>query len=153
MDKAGLEERARSLIEDLLHKTSVFLVDFSVRGSRGSHAVDVFLESDDSLGVDLLAQLSREIGFVMDTQDIMPGPYTLNVSSPGADRSLRIPRQYRKHLGKDLRVHYRKDENSMTEVCGRLLAADDSVIQIQHQVGKVNIRFEDILWAKVQLPW
>ncbi|MCY4001762.1 MAG: ribosome maturation factor RimP [Bacteroidetes bacterium] len=153
MDKAGLEERARSLIEDLLHTTPVFLVDFSVRGSRGSHAVDVFVESDDSLGVDRLAQLSREIGFVMDTQDVMPGPYTLNVSSPGADRSLQIPRQYRKHLGRDLRVHYRKDDQSMTEICGRLLDADDSAIQIQRQTGKINIKFEDILWAKVQLPW
>jgi len=153
MDTVGFEGHVRSLVEDLLSNGPVFLVDLSVRGSRGSHAVDVFVESDDSLGVDLLAKLSREIGFLMDAGDVMPGPYTLNVSSPDANRSLRVPRQYRKHVGRDLRVHYRKDEQSSTEVQGSLVNAQDSSIQIQNDTLEVEILFEDILWAKVQLPW
>ncbi|MCY4172327.1 MAG: ribosome maturation factor RimP [Bacteroidetes bacterium] len=153
METVGFEEHVRSLVEDLLSKGPVYLVDLSVRGSRGSHAVDVFVESDDSLNVDLLAELSREIGFLMETTDIMPGPYTLNVSSPGADRSLKIPRQYRKHLGRELRVHYRRDEESFTEVQGKLVDAQDSLIHIQNGKSEVEIPFEDILWAKVQLPW
>ncbi len=153
METIGFEGRVRTLVEDLLNNGPVFLVDLCVRGSRGSHAVDVFVESDDTLGVDLLAQISREIGFLMDTEEVMPGAYTLNVSSPGADRSLQIPRQYQKHLGRDLRVHYRKDKDSSTEVHGKLVGAQGSFIQIQNGNSQVEILFEDILWAKVQLPW
>ncbi|MCY4159216.1 MAG: ribosome maturation factor RimP [Bacteroidetes bacterium] len=153
MDSVGLEERVRPLIEEILDTGPIFLVDFSVRGSRGSHAVDIFIESDHALGVNQLAELSREIGFLLDTGDIMPGPYTLNVSTPGADRPLRLPRQYRKHLGRTLRVHYRKNEDACTEICGELIVAEDSSIQIQNGKRAIEILHDDIQWAKVQLPW
>ena len=153
MNTSGLEERVRACVEDLLKNGPVFLVDFSVRGSMGSHAVDVFVESDDTFGVNQIAKLSREIGFILDTEDIMPGPYTLNVSTPGANRPLSKIRQYRKHLGRNLRVHYRKQEGRYTEICGELLSVEKSSIEIQHGKGTLNILHADIQWAKVQLPW
>lgn len=153
MNTSGLEAQVRAFVEDLLKKGPIFLVDFSVRGSMGSHAVDVFVESDDTLGVNQIAELSREIGFILDTEDIMPGTYTLNVSTPGADRPLRKIRQYRKHLGRNLRVHYRKREDAYTEVCGKLLSVEEASIEIHHEKGTVKIPLADIEWAKVPLPW
>jgi len=153
MDSVGLEARVRTLVEGVLNTGPIFLVDFSVRGSRGSHAIDIFIESDYALGINQIAALSREIGFLLDTEDVMPGSYTLNVSTPGADRPLQIPRQYRKHVGRTIRVHYRKLEDAYTEVCGELIAADESFIQIQNGKGAIEIPHDDIQWAKVQLPW
>ena len=141
------------LVEGVLQGSSIYLVEFSVRGTLGSHAVDVFVESDEDLGADNLVELSREIGFILDVEDIMPGPYTLNVSTPDANRPLRLPRQYHKHIGRNLRVHYRKQEDVFTEVCGRLLSAEDTAIQIQNGKAAVKILHDDIQWAKVQLPW
>ncbi len=153
METPGLETRVRPLVEGMLKAGPVFLVEFSVRGTRGSHAIDIFVESDDSLGADELAELSREVGFLLDTEDIMPGPYVLNVSTPGADRPLRQLRQYQKHLGRDLRVHYRESEDTFTEICGELLAAEESLIRIQNGKEVTEIRHDSIQWAKVQLPW
>lgn len=153
MDTVGLEERVQALVEGVLEGGPIFLVEFSVRGSKGSHAVNVFVESDEDLGVNQLVELSREIGFVLDVKDIMPGRYTLNVSTPDATRTLRLLRQYRKHIGRNLRVHYRKQEDAFTEVCGELLSVQESSIQIQNGKGAVKILHEDIRWAKVQLPW
>ena len=152
-DKVGLTDIVRNLVEKLLEGSPVFLVDFSVRGSKGSHAVDIFVESDETLDVNQLAELSRRIGFTLDIEDALPGRYTLNVSSPGADRPLRLLRQYHKHLGRNLRVHYRKEEDVSTEIQGELLAVHDSSIEIQNGGGAVEIQHEDIHWAKVRLPW
>ncbi len=153
MDMLGLEERVQTLVEGVLKEGPVFLVEFSVRGSKGSQAVNIFVESDEDLGVDQLVELSSEIGFVLDVEDVMPGRYTLNVSTPDATRPLRLLRQYRKHIGRDLRVHYRKHEDTFTEVCGELLSVQESTIQIQNGKGAVQILHEDIQWAKVRLPW
>ena len=153
MTEAPIEKRARELVEDLLGQGPVYLVDIAVRGTRGSHAVDVFLESDDTLGVDMLADLSRELEFLLDTEKLIPGPYTLRVSSPGADRPLRLPRQYSKHLGRSLRVHYQAEPGRNREICGLLTRADPSGIGVQTNGRTADISFEDILWAKVQLPW
>ena len=153
MDHEPVVIRVRTLVEDLLADGPIYIVDLAVRGTRGSYAVDLFLESDDSLGVDTLAELSREVGFLLDTEEVMPGPYNLRVSSPGADRPLRLPRQYRKHVGRQLRVHYQVEPGRNTEVCGKLLRAHESGIDVKVNGQNAGIDFESILWAKVQLPW
>ncbi len=153
MNTVALEERVCALIENMLEDGPIFLVEFSVRGTQGSYVIDVFVESDDALGVNKLAELNREIGFVLDAEGIMPGHYTLNVSTPGAKRPLRLPRQYRKHLGRKLRVHYRKQDDAFTETCGELIAVGESSIQIQNGTQSAEILHSDIQWAKIQLPW
>lgn len=129
------------------------MVDLCVRGTKGSHAVDLFVESDEAFGADNLADLSREVGFVLDTEDLIPGRYTLTVSTPGADRPLRLPRQYRKHVGRKLRVHFRKASGEFREICGTLLDASRQAIHVEAAEQVEVISFSDIEWAKVQLPW
>ena len=153
MNTVALEERVCTLLENMLKGGPVFLVEFSVRGTQGSHVIDIFVESDNALGVNQLAELNREIGFILDTEDIMPGRYTLNVSTPGVKRPLRLPRQYRIHVGRKLRVHYRKENDAFTETCGELVAVEESYIQIQNGTRSAEIPHGDIQWAKVVLPW
>ena len=148
-------DRVRGLVEEVLAGTPHFIVEFDVRGARGSQAVDVFLDSDDALGVGTLAQISREIGFLLDTEAALPGRYRLNVSSPGVDRPLKLPRQYRKNVGRRLRVHYRKPGGEgYTETLGDLVEADDEAVEVVLSgAERRRIPYDDILWAKVQLPW
>ena len=148
-------ERVRRLVEEVLAGTPHFIVECDVRGAAGSQAVDVFLDSDEALGVDTLAQINREIGFLLDTEDVLRGRYRLNVSSPGVDRPLKLPRQYRKNIGRRLRVHHRKpDGHSNTDTLGDLVDADDEAIDVAvSDAEHRRIRYDDILWAKVQLPW
>jgi len=148
-----LKDRVAALVDDILADGPCFLVEVAVRGSAGSHAVDIFVESDDVLDAHRLGQISREVGYALDTDDVIPGRYMLNVSSPGAKRPLRLPRQYRKMVGRDLRVHYRKEDGNYTEVTGRLAAASSEQITLSVQAETLGIRYNDILWAKVQLPW
>ena len=147
--------RAQGLVEEVLADTPHFLVAFEVRGAPGSQAVDVFIDSDDALGADTLAQISREIAFLFDTEDVIAGRYRLNVSSPGVDRPLKLPRQYKKNVVRMLRVHYHKPSgDGYTEVLGKLAAADDEGIDVAAAGGqRRRIHYGDILWAKVQLPW
>lgn len=148
-----LQDRVTALVQGVLDGGPCFAVEIVVRGSMGSHAVDVFVESDAVLDVKTLAKISREVGFGLDLEDVMPGPYTLNVSSPGTDRPLRLPRQYRKMVGRALRVHYRLPDSKYTEVVGTLEEVDVEGITVAARKSPLSIQFSDILWAKVQLPW
>ncbi len=148
-------ERVRVLIEEVLEGTPHFVVELDVRGAPGSQAVDLFLDSDEALGVGMLAQIHRQIGFLLDTEEVLAGRYRLNVSSPGVDRPLKLPRQYRKNVGRKLRVHYRKPEgDGYTETLGDLVDADDEAVELALSAAeRRRIPYSDILWAKVQLPW
>ena len=145
----------RKLVEEVLSDSSTFIVDLDVRGTRGSQVVNIFVDSDSGMGVDDLARISREIGFLLDTEDVFPDRYSLNVSSPGLDKPLAMPRQYKKNIGRQLRVHFRKEDGTGNmEVAGTLVGVDDDAIRLEAaDVDSLRIPFENIIWAKVQLPW
>lgn len=147
--------RVRGFVDDVVAGTPHFVVELDVRGAPGSRAVDVFLDSDDGLGVDTLAEISRSIAFLLDTEDVIAGRYRLTVSSPGLDRPLRLPRQYRKNVGRKLRVHHRKPGgDGNTDTLGNLVEADDEAVEVAlSDAERRRIPYDDILWAKVQLPW
>jgi len=148
-------EKVRAIVEEILADTPDYLVDLAVRGTAGSQAVDVFIDSDVELPVGRLADINREVGFLLETEDILSGSFRLNVSSPGLDKPLRLPRQYRKNTGRMLRVHFQKpDGTGFTEISGSLEEATEKGIRVRFARGQERrIAYTDILWAKVQLPW
>lgn len=147
--------RLRELVEEVIGGSPIFLIDVQVRGNRGSRVVEIFVDSDEDLGVDELARISREVEFLLDLEELIAGRYSLNVSSPGLDKPLSVPRQYKKNIGRELRVHYRKQDGSgNTEVEGTVRHATDEAIDIERAENDlVHIPLDDIIWAKVQLPW
>ena len=154
-DQDETTARVVELVEEVIEGSPVFVVEAEVRGTRGSRVVEVYVDSDEGLDVDELARISREVGFLLDMEDVILGRYNLNVSSPGLDRPLVLPRQYVKNVGRTLRVHYAKaDGSGNTEVTGELLAADDQGIEVRADESDVrSIPFDAIIWAKLQLPW
>jgi ribosome maturation factor RimP len=149
-----LVDRVRALVNEVLVHTPHFVVELDVRGARGSQVVEVFIDSDEELDVDEVARVSREVGFLLDTEDLFPSRYHLNVSTPGVDRPLRLPRQYAKNVGRTLQVHYARDAEHNTEVVGTLTAAGEDGIDIALDDDETkHIPYHAIHWAKVQLPW
>lgn len=149
-----LESRLRDIVEEVLGASPLYLVDLNVRGRKGSQVIDVFIDSDTDLDVEMLAEVSRELGFLLDTEDLIKGSYSLNVSSPGVDRPLSLPRQYKKNVGRKLKVKRRTAEDSSETIMGQLVSASEESIELDvDRKGRVHISYADIMEAKVQLPW
>ncbi|HET6566814.1 MAG TPA: ribosome maturation factor RimP [Rhodothermales bacterium] len=150
----GLETRVRRIVEEVIQGTPLFLVDLDIRGRKGSQVVDVFIDSDEKLDVEELARVSREVGFLLDAEDVMQGHYSLNVSSPGLNRPLSLPRQYRKNVGRTLEVRYRNEDGANVTAIGTLSSVTDNEIELSTDLeGVLRIPYADVVEAKVQLPW
>jgi len=151
-----LQEQVHTILDDVLASyPSYYLVELDVRGAPGSQVVDVYIDGDDDVGLDELAEISREVSFALDVEDPFPNKFNLNVSTPGVERPLRLHRQYKKNTGRTLQVHYEKVNGSgNTEVTGELTNVTDTTITITaDQDAPVDIPLDHILWAKVRLPW
>ncbi len=150
--------RVRTLAEEVLEGTGLFVVDVAVRGAEGRRVVEVFVDGPAGAGIEELAETSRRLSFALDTEDAIPGSYRLDVSSPGADRPLKDPRQYPRLVGKTLRISYMADADDPGEevtLTGILKAADDQglTVEVNGRPDEVRVDHAAIRDARVVLPW
>lgn len=152
-DIAGPQARVREIVEEVIKGTPMYVIDVAVHGHMGTYVVNVYLESEDVLDVAALTRINRELGFRLDEDGAVGEKYALNVSSPGVDRPLVDPRQYRKNIGRELLVKFNQ-EDGVASVRGELTAANDVEIELRVRPDQIlSIPFERIISAKVQLPW
>lgn len=148
-----IADHVRDLTEEILAGTRYFLVDIEVRGHKGTRVVEVYVDSAEDFGHDDLAVISKEIGFLLDIEDIIDGSYKLEVSSPGIKRPLTMPQQYQKNVGRTLRVRYRSNGDEEI-VVGDLLNATDEDVELELASGeRLELTYDLITQARIELPW
>lgn len=151
-DTHDLASRVRTLAEEAADQAGLFVVEVQVRGHQGSRIVEVFVDSEEGAGIDAIASTSRQLAFLLDTEDIVKGRYQLNVSSPGADRPLTEPRQFPRHVGRTLEVVLGPDD-AARRVTGTLRGVSDTGLDLEADGEASHIAFADLTEARVKLPW
>ena len=122
MGGAAARARVVEAIEPAVMRAGFDLEDVTVVRAGSRSLLRVVVDRDGGVDLDAVAEASRVVGEVLDARDdAMPGPYVLEVTSPGVDRPLTAPRHWRRALGRLVRV--------VTEggavLTGRVVAADD----------------------------
>jgi len=92
------------MVESLIEKEEIFLVDVNVKGKSGNQKIQVFMDGDYAIDVDECSKISRKLADKLEERNIIEGRYVIEVSSPGIDRPLKFSRQYPKHIGRELEV-------------------------------------------------
>jgi ribosome maturation factor RimP len=147
-------EELRAAAEACAARKGVHLIDLVVRGTRGRAVVEAFIDAEQGVTSDVCADVSREITEVIERSDWLTGSYRLDVSSPGIERPLRFPWQYRKHIGRILTVTCRTAEGT-AQKSGTLVSTDDACIVLDPGKGKAaeTILFDALMEAMVKAPW
>ena len=89
-----LPGRLMALAEPVAAEQGIDLVDVEVKGPRNRRVVRLVADAEGGLDIDRIAELSRAVGDAID--DVVPGTYTLEVTSPGTDRPLRRLRDFQR---------------------------------------------------------
>jgi ribosome maturation factor RimP len=155
-DDETLPARVRDLAVPLAEQLEVDLVDVEIVGQPGRRVVKLVADSLDpteGLDVDRIAKLSRQVGAALDEVDLVPGAYTLEVTSPGATRPLRRPRDFARNLGREVVVTRLEEHGEPREVRGEVAGVDDDAVTIRAGDEEVAVRFDAIDHGKVVLPW
>ena len=161
MQMQGFEE-AENTMRELVATNfpDVFVVELSF--ARGPKSVLSFLvDTDEGITIDKCARISRKLSAWLEETDPFDFPFSLEVSSPGLSRGLKIPRQYHKNVGRRLKV---KTVEGAT-VVGVLEAADDAGITLLPDAPKkpkkkdtlenthIVLAFDAIQEAKIEISF
>lgn len=118
-------ERVRSLVEPIARDLELDLYDLEQRGGTIRVTLDTPPGSEGGVDLDKLALATRLVSRELDHEDPVPGRYTLEVTSPGVERTLRLPAHFQREIGKTLNIRLADVGSDQRRVEGVLVAADD----------------------------
>lgn len=149
---AGIVEQVRAAAARV---ASTYGLDiFDVQFRREAHGMVLRVQLDrpgpaateaDCVGVADCASVSRDLSAVLDVEDLVPGAYTLEVSSPGLDRPLRDRADFVRFAGRLAKVVAREAVDGRTFVRGRLAGVDGDAVVIdgedhrQHRIPLTSV--------------
>ena len=137
------------IVKDTLEGTEKYLVNMRI---TPDNRIFVDIDGDNGINIDDCIELSRTIENKLNREE---EDFELNVSSAGAEAPLKMPRQYRRHIGRMLSVVPFEGE----AVQGTLLEADEEQFVIKTKGQKkvapqeLTFRYDNVKTVKVVLPF
>jgi ribosome maturation factor RimP len=140
-------ERVREIAERVAASSGLEIVEIEFLGGGKARMLRVFLDKP-AAGTDPLAgvthedcaNFSRELGTILDVEDVMPGSYTLEVSSPGLDRKLIKPADFNRFTGSRLKLTTRQPVDNNRHFEGRLESFEDGRLTLDLSVASHKSR-------------
>lgn len=153
---SSVADRLWEAIEPYVAAEGVELDDLEVLngGQLVRVTVDVMeARATDPLGVDVIAELSRGIGRLMDKEDPFQGSYTLEVSSPGLERKLRRVRHYEKSIGRTIKAKTFAEVEGTKTHTGTLVTVQDGSFVVEVGGSNRRITYGDVSSARTVFVW
>ncbi|NOZ57285.1 MAG: ribosome maturation factor RimP [Calditrichaeota bacterium] len=143
-------EVVRGLVEPLLEREGVDLVDLELKGAPGRQVLRVFVDVDGGITIDQCVLLSRKISDLLDRKDPIPGKYRLEVSSPGVDRPLTRPRDFQRNIGREVKVDVRRGE-AVEQVTGKIVSVGEENLALDVKGEEVLLEWTAVVKGKIQV--
>ena len=137
------------IVENYL-SSDLILMDIS-ENTRGN-IIRVVIDAERPVTLDDTTNLSKKLrnDDEMDTQ--FPGGFRLEVTTPGLDKALESPFQFRKNIDRELKVTFSNGDATQT-ITGTLIDANDTCVCIKESGQEFSLRYDQINSAKVQISF
>lgn len=152
-DLAALRSRLRGLVEPIVTQEGLDLEDLTVSPAGRRYVVRITVDADGGVGHDELSDVSRQISTSLDEAErtegeLTPDSYTLELSSPGVDRPLILPRHWRRNVGRLVKV--KVGERLLT---GRITTASETGISLDVNGRGQDVAFDELGPGRVQVEF
>lgn len=134
---SGFPHHIEEMIRQEAEQRGMVLLELRRRGQRNTAVVEVIVDSEQGVLLDNLTELSRWVGDLLDQhEDAIAGRYRLEVSSAGLDRPLQFDWQYRKNVGRLLKLQYADAEGAIRTEIFRLAEATAAALTLTRRAGR-----------------
>jgi ribosome maturation factor RimP len=155
----SVADRVRDLVLPLLDDRHLDLYDVEMQGPVLRVVVDNPPGSGGGLDLDVLADATRAVSRALDEADPITGRYTLEVTSPGLERTLRRPEHFERAVGETVKIRTVDGVSDERRVEGQLVSADDSGVVVRTGAAEdgtaveQRLAYDDIERARTVFEW
>ena len=150
-------EKIREIAERVAASEGLEVLEVEFRGGRHG-LLRIYIDKPAGVNHHDCEVVSRQVGTILDVEDLIPYSYTLEVSSPGAERKLTRPADFERFAGKLAKVQVKEPLPGEPAGCrrfqGRIAAFRDGVLTLDLVEGRaVQVAWENVERANLVLEW
>jgi len=137
-------------------RTNRLLYDIEYTGGIVRIVVDTQPGGPAGVSLENIALITRLVSREFDHSDPVPGRYTLEVTSPGLERTLRLPRHFVREVGKTIAVRLSSALDGQRRIQGDLVSASEDTIVVRladNALTEVTIPLSIVERAKTVFQW
>ncbi len=138
-------EKVREIVERVARSSGLEVVEVELRGGGKARMLRLVIDKPGGVTHDDCANLSREVGTILDVEDVIPGAeYTLEVSSPGLDRKLTKAADFERFAGSRVKLTTRNPIVGERHFEGKLegFAEGKLMLDLSSAKGKSKAKIE-----------
>lgn len=139
---------AEPLVRPVIEGEGLELVDVTFGRESGRRILRLTVDKEGGVDLDTISQISQKVSRRLDLEGFEPGPYALEVTTPGIERSLRRPQDFRRAVGQRVRV---RTGDGVLE--GELRAAEDDEIRIAAPDDEHRVAIHEVAAATTVVDW
>jgi len=139
-----IEEVLKQGLLPLIEEEGLELVELDLLGKAPRYILRIFVDKVGGVNVEECAALSRKISDYLDTEDLIKGSYTLEVSSPGLERPLLNLDDFRRKVGEKVRVNLKSPVDEKEEIKGEIVEVRENEIVVALEDSAVTIPWDKI---------
>ena len=147
--KNSIENAVLSMTEQIADKMGLYVVDVESKKENSSRYLRIYIDKEGGVGIDDCEAFSREIEPLLDERDLIKEAYSLEVSSPGADRKLVGEREFLYYIGREVDVKLYKAVDGKKEFSGILHDYKDGTAFIETDSGVLEVKNNEAIYIKL----
>ena len=129
-------ERAFALARPVCEELGVYLWDVELLREGGRRALRFYIDREGGAGIDDCEAVSRALDSVEELGDLVEGAFSLEVSTPGMERTLRLPEHFERCMGERVELRLFSAEDGKKSWTGVLTAHSPAEITIETEQGE-----------------
>jgi ribosome maturation factor RimP len=141
------------LVRPLIEAVGLEFVEVAFLREGGRRVLRVTVDRDGGVDLDSIALASERLARRLDLEGFAPGPYALEVSSPGLERPLREPRDFAKRVGQQVKVKTVHAVDGARTLIGTIVTAEPDEVRIATDAGEHAVSYDDITSARTVVDW
>lgn len=137
------------VVSKALDAQNVELVDLVIQNQGRKKVLQFFVDKVGGVTLDDCGELTDKIDAILEMENLVEGAYILEVSSPGINRPLKKPAQYKRFVGERVKIVLKIPLDGRGFFTGVIASADDNGFVLDDGTNQFNFKYDNIKKANL----
>ncbi|OGL39624.1 MAG: hypothetical protein A2042_08360 [Candidatus Schekmanbacteria bacterium GWA2_38_11] len=148
-----ITEKVKELLSPIISEEGIELVEINVKKRKRGYLLRIFIDKQGGISINDCENVSEQLSRILDVEDIFPGSFILEVSSPGIDRPLKTPADFKRCLGRLVNISTCEAVEEKVSFIGKILevTSDGVLLELEGEERSLEIPFPIIAKASQEI--